>query len=539
MSASNTLTCAHGTCPHPPKENGYCGKHQRFFALKDAEEKGIKYCRFFLRGCKNIIDPSEKTCAACLAKKFEGKMPCGHEGCPFHVSTDVKYCKKHERDVYRDEEKEKGIKYCDIARGCFDLLTSGKASCESCLEAEREKERALFEKRKVLLKETTEVKGLTDRICVDCGKEFEAYLTRYNKEGKRCPHCRETMAAQDAKRAGRVRNYNEERLKASALHYKEYYTSAHERGYDFTLTLEQFQELVVQPCYYCNVSSPTEANGLDRINNDLGYTLENCKPCCGICNRMKSFYHPVFFVEKAKHIANETYPLAEFHKTWDIYYSRSCSKSYAGFVTEATEKRGLTMELTFDQWKSLTRSPCYLCGYANPHGIGLDRIDNTVRTYSMANCLPCCGSCNSMKHYLDNDVFVEKCKAINAHWVDLTPLLSVPLFSNPYRPEYVATADAVVVEKWNSKKLYHTILSNTYADFLKFNKDVLEEDEWEDFREDLVTNYPTQETALPVLKRYLAALNMRRRRLVLANEKGSKKRETERDDGKARGGAGV
>jgi hypothetical protein len=534
MSASNTLFCVHEMCTHPPKANGYCGKHQRYFTLKDAEEKGIKYCRFFLRGCTAIIEPHEKTCSTCLAKKHDGKIPCAHEGCKFHVKGDAKYCKKHGRDVYRDEEKEKGIKYCDIARGCFNLLTGEKASCEACLEKEREKDRALFEKRKTLLSETKGVKTMTERICVDCGNGFEAYLTRYNKEGKRCSHCRDTMAAQDAKRSGRVRKYNEERLKASSLHFKEYYTNAHERGYEFTLTLEQFQELVVQPCYYCNVFSPTEANGLDRINNDIGYTPENCKSCCGICNRMKSFYHPVFFVEKVKHIANETYPLEEFHKTWDIYYSRSCSKSYAGFLKEATEKRGLTVELTFDQWNSLSRSPCYLCGYSSAHGIGLDRIDNSVRTYSMANCLPCCGSCNTMKHYLDGDVFTEKCKAIDAKWSDITPLLSVPLFSNPYRPEYTAPAEDTVAVKWNSKKLYHAILSNTCTGFLEFNKEVLDEDEWDDFKEDLQAKYPTQEAALPVLKAYLAALNQRRSRFRRANEKGVKE-----DDGKACGGAGV
>ncbi len=29
-------------------------------------------------------------------------------------------------------------------------------------------------------------------------------------------------------------------------------------------------------------------NGVDRIDNAIGYTKENCVPCCAICNNSKS-----------------------------------------------------------------------------------------------------------------------------------------------------------------------------------------------------------------------------------------------------------
>ena len=31
-------------------------------------------------------------------------------------------------------------------------------------------------------------------------------------------------------------------------------------------------------------------NGIDRVDSSKGYTLDNCVPCCSICNTMKLNY---------------------------------------------------------------------------------------------------------------------------------------------------------------------------------------------------------------------------------------------------------
>ena len=39
-----------------------------------------------------------------------------------------------QREKYRQEEKEKGIRYCDIQNGwCLRLCEAGKTSCKQCL----------------------------------------------------------------------------------------------------------------------------------------------------------------------------------------------------------------------------------------------------------------------------------------------------------------------------------------------------------------------------------------------------------------------
>jgi hypothetical protein len=64
----------------------------------------------------------------------------------------------------------------------------------------------------------------------------------------------------------------------------DYKKSAQDRGYDFNLPVEMFNELLISNCYYCGKE---HCNGVDRKNNEIGYYIENVVPCCKICNFMK------------------------------------------------------------------------------------------------------------------------------------------------------------------------------------------------------------------------------------------------------------
>lgn len=81
--------------------------------------------------------------------------------------------------------------------------------------------------------------------------------------------------------------------------YRTYRYSASQRGLAFELTQKQFETLAVQPCYYCGreftaskgakrTNGKWECNGVDRIDNTKGYTMENCVACCHLCNYWKS-----------------------------------------------------------------------------------------------------------------------------------------------------------------------------------------------------------------------------------------------------------
>lgn len=61
------------------------------------------------------------------------------------------------------------------------------------------------------------------------------------------------------------------------------------KGREFSLTLQDVKEFLSKPCVYCGYPS----TGLDRIDNSIGHTKENCVTCCKECNiaRMDNFTH--------------------------------------------------------------------------------------------------------------------------------------------------------------------------------------------------------------------------------------------------------
>lgn len=89
--------------------------------------------------------------------------------------------------------------------------------------------------------------------------------------------------------------------KTPKYRYAEYKSRAKVSGFPFLLSFEQFMAFWQQPCAYCG--SIIETIGLDRIDNSLGYSEENCIACCIVCNRMKFIYTNEFFIAHCKKIA--------------------------------------------------------------------------------------------------------------------------------------------------------------------------------------------------------------------------------------------
>lgn len=81
--------------------------------------------------------------------------------------------------------------------------------------------------------------------------------------------------------------------------YSQVKYNAKYRGLEWRLDKDFFRKITGRPCHYCGIE-PYQIhenrrmnggyvfNGIDRIDNEIGYIPENCVPCCGHCNYIKS-----------------------------------------------------------------------------------------------------------------------------------------------------------------------------------------------------------------------------------------------------------
>jgi hypothetical protein len=139
----------------------------------------------------------------------------------------------------------------------------------------------------VFITENTNKQVPAVEVKCDCGKIKITYL--YGVKNGHIPSC------------GCVnKNWHVDKTKGSCNDLlNRYKYSAKKRGKEFKLSYRQFRGITSQNCHYCgskplqirhpkNCQSPYIHNGIDRKDSDRGYTMDNCLPCCGICNRAKS-----------------------------------------------------------------------------------------------------------------------------------------------------------------------------------------------------------------------------------------------------------
>jgi hypothetical protein len=87
--------------------------------------------------------------------------------------------------------------------------------------------------------------------------------------------------------------------------YNSYKNRAIRKNIEFFISEEDYEYITSLTCYLCGKeSNTTHSNGIDRINNELGYINDNVAGCCGECNYMKKNYQYDEFIEKLINIYN-------------------------------------------------------------------------------------------------------------------------------------------------------------------------------------------------------------------------------------------
>lgn len=150
--------------------------------------------------------------------------------------------------------------------------------------------------------------------CV-CGKEFLTY--KRSVETQRCKSCgcKTNAFISQANRGSVPKNRKTPTdISVAYIFYSSKY-AAKAKGFKFLLTRQDVESLIFKECFYCG-SQPSRfpkrvrdskpltipINGIDRFDNNEGYIIQNCVPCCSDCNYLKSSRHGNRFIKNIKDI---------------------------------------------------------------------------------------------------------------------------------------------------------------------------------------------------------------------------------------------
>jgi hypothetical protein len=90
--------------------------------------------------------------------------------------------------------------------------------------------------------------------------------------------------------------------------YDRYESNANRRGYNFEISEDEFYMIISNNCYLCGKqTNNSHINGIDRLDNNIGYILNNCRTCCSSCNYLKNKYNMNDVLEKLLKICNNYY----------------------------------------------------------------------------------------------------------------------------------------------------------------------------------------------------------------------------------------
>lgn len=146
--------------------------------------------------------------------------------------------------------------------------------------------------------------------CLNCGEITERrydHLVRNNPE-----HCKKCV---------KETYRHPERMTPLNRHFSNFKSSAKTRNLLWELSLEEFEKVSKENCFYCgepahelrslswagrNKSTYVKyiANGIDRIDSNKGYSINNIVSCCPTCNIMKNKFSLDVFYDKIRKIYN-------------------------------------------------------------------------------------------------------------------------------------------------------------------------------------------------------------------------------------------
>lgn len=250
--------------------------------------------------------------------------------------------------------------------------------------------------------------------------------------------------------------------------YSQYCQNAKQRNIAFCLSKEEFFALVFNDCHYCGTSASTWTNiqttnsdpgnlkysGIDRMNNDLGYTTSNCVPCCKWCNIAKrsfSYYEFLYRIHQTVVAMQNSEQQVSISDFFPIVELTDASSTTVKTIRRSSKRKpdkdrvltylftiykrnarnmGKEFTLTREELKSLVLAPCVYC--LTPYSMctypsggkeagrspllhnGVSRIDPLIG-YTRNNCISACKFCSQAKHSRNEKEYISWLMQIYTH----------------------------------------------------------------------------------------------------------------------------
>lgn len=404
--------CQHEPCKNKKyKDTSYCKLHEIYIWVDQVKASGKIPCTQYKRGCRNVLetDAEYKRCEPCRkaerekdkAKRDQAKTQNAESA--KNASQDTKVCttcgKTHNKDAFVGEHSVETLT-------CIHCRNNGKIQDRKRDQEHRRKQGRIYDSKESRKRQKKEwKKNNWDKVV----RAWKHYRERQRTKDENA------YLKKNAENAKQWRQNNLDAVEAINTRKKEnihcqyavYVQSSKHRNIHFELTVDEYISIAQNPCYYCGtVNEKRGFNGVDRVDNSLGYNTDNCVACCSMCNFIKGSLHHDIFLRRVEHtmsflglITGNLYPEC---------FPNIKNVTYNSYLNSA-EKRSLEFQLTYEEFGNIINQDCYICGKKNDtvHKNGIDRINNKIG-YSPCNCKACCRECNFMKSTLTYDNFIEK-----------------------------------------------------------------------------------------------------------------------------------
>jgi len=239
-------------------ENGTCKQCQTAFWAKEVKENGNKPCSNYIRGCRVELDIDDEynNCETC-------RKNCRKSGLSEHKKEYTQIKNAIQRNV------EVKISNTEINK----LINS---ECYYC---------GIFviDNKYNGIDRKDNSDGYTNENSISCCGDCNYLKHKYDDKTflNRCFHIIKYLQLFDFKYELNYKLFNS----PSNVSYNEYKKGAINRNYEFKISKEEF-DITFNSCHYCG-KEPNKRNGIDRLNNDIGYLKNNIVSCCSTCNLMK------------------------------------------------------------------------------------------------------------------------------------------------------------------------------------------------------------------------------------------------------------